>query len=115
MAPIRITLLALICAGAALAQQKEAPPFGGNYKQYWLDVCARCHGVNGNGRDNAGNQLPDNGFDFTDSRKAGRKKDADWVKVTLEGKDKMPAFKGKMKPEEVEKMVKETLRPFAAH
>ena len=114
MAPIRITLLALLCAASGMAQKKEDPPFGGNYKQYWLDVCARCHGVNGNGRDNSGAALPDNGFDFTDGRKAGRKKDVDWVKITLDGKDKMPAFKGKMKPEEVERMITVILRPFGA-
>ena len=115
MNPTRLALLALLCAAPVLAQQKkEVPPFGGDYPKYWLDVCARCHGVNGNGRDNAGNQLPDNGFDFTDSRKAGRRKDADWVKVTMEGKDKMPSFKGKLTEAEAQKMITDIIRPFGA-
>ena len=110
----RIAVLALLGATFCSAQPKEAPPFVGDYQKYWLEVCARCHGVNGNGRDNAGNQLPDAGFDFTDSRKANRKKDEDWVRITLAGKDKMPAFKGKMTEEQVRKMIADIVRPFGA-
>ena len=113
----RLALLALLCGPCCLAEppKPEIKAFEGNdYKKYWLDVCARCHGVNGNGRDNAGNQLPDNGFDFTVSRKANRRKDADWIKVTLEGKDKMPAFKGKMTDKEIQKMITDIIRPFGA-
>lgn len=62
----------------------------------------------------SGKPLPDAGFDFTDSRKANRKKDGDWVKVTLEGKDKMPAFKDKMSPEDAQKMITDIVRKFAA-
>lgn len=108
---------ALLFAGAALLagdQAKDLPKFqGGDLNKYWADACARCHGANGNGRDNGGRQLPDAGFDFTDSRKANRKKDADWVRITLEGKDKMPAFKDKMAAEDVQKMIP-ILRKFAA-
>ena len=114
----RITLPALLLVGASLMAgdpAKDLPKFsGGDLQKYWTDACARCHGVNGNGRDNSGKPLPDAGFDFTDSRKAGRKKDADWVKATLLGKDKMPAFKGKMTEEQVRKMIADILRPFAA-
>ena len=112
----RIALAVLFLAGCALlAQDKQAPKFtGGDYTRYWMDVCARCHGATGNGRDAKGSQLPDAGFDFTDSRKANRKKDADWVKVMLDGKEKMPAFKDKMTEEEIRKMITEVLRPFAA-
>ena len=111
----RVLALVLLCGAFGPAQQKqEAPPFGGDYQKYWLDVCARCHGATGNGRDNNGGQLPDAGFDFTDSRKANRKKDPDWVRITLEGKDKMPAFKGKMTAEQAQKMITDILRPFGA-
>jgi mono/diheme cytochrome c family protein len=110
------TALALLFAASlgAAPTPKDAPKFSGDYHKYWNDVCARCHGVNGNGRDNNGAQLPDAGFDFTDSRKANKKKDSDWVKATLEGKEKMPAFKEKMTEDEVRKMITEVLRPFAA-
>ena len=110
------TALLLACAVSASATAPmDAPAFTGNdYPKYWVDVCARCHGANGNGRDNSGSQLPDAGFDFTDSRKANRKKDNDWVRITLEGKDKMPAFKGKMTEEQVRKMIAAILRPFSA-
>ncbi len=93
---------------------KDLPKFqGGDLQKYWNDACARCHGFNGNGRDNNGAPLPDAGFDFTDSRKANKKKDSDWVKITLEGKEKMPAFKDKMSADDVQKMVA-IMRKFSA-
>jgi mono/diheme cytochrome c family protein len=113
-----LTLAALLLTGGCLFSAdpvKEAPKFqGGDLQKYWMDACARCHGVNGNGRDNSGKQLPDAGFDFTDSRKANKKKDSDWVKVTLGGKEKMPAFKDKMSEADAQKMVTDVLRKFAA-
>ncbi len=107
----------LLLAGVTLLAsdaKKDLPKFqGGDLQKYWSDACSRCHGANGNGRDASGKQLPDNGFDFTDSRKANKKKDSDWVKVTMEGKDKMPAFKDKMTQADVEKMIP-ILRKFSA-
>lgn len=93
---------------------KDLPKFGGDVQKYWQDACARCHGVNGNGRDNNGSQLPDAGFDFTDSRKANKKKDEFWVKDILNGHEKMPAFKDKMTEADAQKMITEVLRKFAA-
>jgi mono/diheme cytochrome c family protein len=113
----RTTLPILLLAGASLFAgdpAKDLPKFqGGDLQKYWTDACARCHGVNGNGRDNNGTPLPDAGFDFTDSRKANKKKDADWVKVTLEGKEKMPPFKDKMSSDDVLRMIP-IIRKFAA-
>jgi mono/diheme cytochrome c family protein len=113
----RITLSALFLMGASLIASdaaKDLPKFSGSdYQKYWNDACARCHGANGSGRDNNGKPLPDNGFDFTDSRKANKKKDGDWIKITLDGKDKMPAFKDKMTQADVEKMIP-IMRKFAA-
>ena len=109
----RILTLLGACMALGAQEKKELPKFDGDIQKYWMDACARCHGVNGNGRDNNGTPLPDNGFDFTDSRKANKKKDSDWVKVTMEGKDKMPAFKDKMTQADVEKMIP-IMRKFAA-
>jgi len=113
----RITLAALLLISAALMAgdpAKDLPKFsGGDLQKYWNDACARCHGANGSGRDNNGKPLPDNGFDFTDSRKANKKKDSDWIKITLDGKDKMPAFKDKMAQADIEKMI-HIMRKFAA-
>jgi mono/diheme cytochrome c family protein len=109
---------ALLAATVGLSAQdpaKDLPKFqGGDLQKYWTDACARCHGVNGNGRDTSGKPLPDAGFDFTDTRKANRKKDADWVQVTMNGKDKMPAFKDKMSEADAQKMITEIVRKFAA-
>ncbi|MEI6591666.1 MAG: cytochrome c [Holophagaceae bacterium] len=113
----RLFLPVLLLAAASLSAAdpaKDLPKFqGGDLNKYWTDACARCHGANGSGRDNSGKPLPDNGFDFTDSRKANKKKDSDWIKVTLDGKDKMPAFKDKMSQADVEKMIP-IMRKFAA-
>ena len=113
----RLFLPALLLAAASLTAAdpaKDVPQFqGGDLNKYWTDACARCHGANGSGRDNSGKPLPDNGFDFTDSRKANKKKDSDWIKVTMDGKDKMPAFKDKMSLADVEKMIP-IMRKFAA-
>ena len=113
---LRATTLAGLAFAAALQAAGPAPEpiFSGTPKADWINVCARCHGVLGNGRDATGRQLPDAGFDFTDARKANRKKDDVWVKATLEGKDKMPAFKAKMTEAQVRRMIAEVIRPFAA-
>jgi mono/diheme cytochrome c family protein len=112
---IRVALLTVCALGLkAQAPAKDLPKFQGDLRKYWNDACARCHGVNGNGRDASGKPLPDAGFDFTDSRKANRKKDADWVQVTMNGKDKMPAFKDKMSEADAQKMITEIIRKFAA-
>ncbi len=111
----RLALLAACALGlGAQDASKDLPKFQGDLQRYWNDACARCHGVNGNGRDLGGRPLPDAGFDFTDARKANRKKDADWVKSIMEGKDKMPSFKDKMAPADAQRMVTEILRKFAA-
>ena len=113
----RITLSTLLFAGTALMAgdpAKDLPKFqGGDLQKYWMDACARCHGANGNGRDNNGKPLPDAGFDFTDSRKANKKKDTSWLKDILEGHEKMPAFKDKMSAEDAQNMIP-ILRKFAA-
>ncbi len=113
----RLFLPIIILAASSLSAAdpaKDVPKFqGGDLNKYWTDACARCHGANGSGRDNSGKPLPDNGFDFTDSRKANKKKDSDWIKVTMDGKDKMPAFKDKMSQADVEKMIP-IMRKFAA-
>lgn len=112
---LRTAALALLCApGLLAAQDKDRPKFEGDLQKYWTDACARCHGTAGNGRDAGGRQLPDAGFDFTDSRKANKKKDAEWVKSILEGKDKMPAYKGLLTEADAARMVSEILRKFAA-
>ena len=113
----RLFLPIIILAASSLTAAdpaKDVPKFqGGDLNKYWTDACARCHGANGSGRDNSGKPLPDNGFDFTDSRKSNKKKDSDWIKVTMDGKDKMPAFKDKMSQADVEKMIP-IMRKFAA-
>ena len=116
---VRLALLSAFALGASFglgAQDaaKDLPKFQGDIQKYWNDACARCHGANGNGRDLSGRPLPDAGFDFTDARKANRKKDTDWVKSIMDGKDKMPSFKDRMGPADAQKMVTEILRKFAA-
>ncbi len=69
-APLTLLALGFGLALSAQAPEKELPKFqGGDLQKYWSDACARCHGVNGNGRDASGKPLPDAGFDFTDARR----------------------------------------------
>ncbi len=113
----RLALPVLLLGAASLHAgdpAKDLPKFDGDIHKYWANACARCHGVNGDGRDTSGSPLPDAGFDFTDSRKANRKKDSEWLKVTMNGKDKMPAFKDKMSEADAQRMITEILRKFAA-
>lgn len=113
----RLLLPGLLMAAPALqagppAKAPEAPAFSGTVDDYWSAACARCHGASGNGRDANGGQLPDAGFDFT-GRKAPKKSDSEWFKVTKEGKEKMPAFKDKMNDRQINQMISK-LRSFAA-
>jgi mono/diheme cytochrome c family protein len=115
MRPTIFSMLFLMAASLPASDAaKNLPKFeGGDLHKYWMDACARCHGVNGNGRDAKGSPLPDAGFDFTDARKANKKKDADWIKITMDGKDKMPSFKDKMSEADVQGMIP-IIRKFAA-
>ena len=112
-----VVLPFLLLAGTALLAgdpTRDLPRLqGGDLQKYWGDVCARCHGVAGNGRDNGGRPLPDQGFDFTDSRKANRRKDSDWVNIILAGREKMPAFKDRLTPDNAQRMTV-ILRKFSA-
>lgn len=108
------SLILAVALASLTGTAKEPPPFTGDIRQYWTDVCARCHGINGNGRDASGRPLPDAGFDFTDSRKANRRKNEKWVRIIQDGHEKMPAFKGRLPEAETRRMVTEILRPFAA-
>ena len=111
--PLLFSSALLVAGGPAKDPLQGVAKFSGDAGKYWTDACARCHGANGNGRDLKGAQLPDAGFDFSDSRKAGKKKDSDWVRITLEGHDKMPAFK-KLMTEDDAKLFLPIMRKFSA-
>ena len=109
---LRTTSLALFLIGAPFLLAGE-PELTGNPHRDWDNVCANCHGKNGNGRDAGGRTLKDAGFDFTDSESANARRNSDWTRIIRNGKNKMPAFKG-MSDAEVKAMIAEVLRPFAA-
>jgi mono/diheme cytochrome c family protein len=111
--PLLLSSVLLMAGGPAKDPLEGVAKFSGDAAKYWTDACARCHGANGNGRDAKGSQLPDAGFDFTDSKKANKKKDSDWVKITLDGHDKMPAFK-KLMTEDDAKLFLPIMRKFSA-
>jgi mono/diheme cytochrome c family protein len=111
--PLLLATACLMAGGPAKDPLEGVAKFSGDPAKYWQDACARCHGPNGNGRKADGSQLPDAGFDFTDSRKANKKKDSDWVRITLKGKEKMPAFE-KLMTEDDAKLFIPILRKFSA-
>jgi mono/diheme cytochrome c family protein len=113
MPTLRPALIAMACGLACLAQQKE-PPFSGTVKTYYAASCARCHGADGSGRNSSGGQLPDSGYDFT-QLKAAKKDPRKWAAIILDGKDKMPSYKGILTQEQALDMAQNVLHPFSAH
>jgi len=87
------------------------PPAPRDLRVFYQENCVRCHGLDGSGRDASGNRLK--GLDFTDPAWAGRTQDAALVKAILNGKFfglAMPAFKGKLSPEEAQALVTQVVR-----
>ena len=80
-------------------------------KLFYQENCVRCHGADGSARDETGKKLK--GQDLTDSAWLGRTTDGEMCKTILKGKFfgmAMPAFKGKLSPQEAQTLVTEVIR-----
>ena len=94
------TLAIFLISGTALAASpgSERAESQALYKQH----CAMCHGHDGKGNTPVGKK-----FDIPDllAPAAQKKTDAELQEIIDNGKQKMPAFKTKLKPERVEDLV----------
>jgi cytochrome c6 len=84
-------------APQAAAPQAAAPADG---KALYDKKCAMCHGANGVAKPTAKGSA-----NFNDPAWQKATTDEAIVKVTLEGKGKMPKYEGKLTPEEIAKIV----------
>jgi cytochrome c6 len=89
-----ILFSALLFAGRASAQS----PAAANFKA----KCAMCHGADGKGDTPVGkiNHIKD-----LTSADVQKQKDDELIRIITTGKDKMPSFGGKLKPEEMKGLV----------
>src|ERR1700691_4145876 len=89
-----LTLLGMSLAMPGFAQQTGEA----NYKA----KCAMCHGADGLGETPAGKAMKVNSFKSDADVKSS---DADLIKVTKDGKGKMPAYAGKLTDDQIQEVV----------
>src|SRR5512140_3811922 len=103
------TILAFL-GTCAFALWISADAVAASPDEMYAQKCAGCHGKDGKGQTAMGKKL--NMKDLTDAKVQAAAKDADWEKAILEGEKSaegkmiMPAFKGKVTPEEAKALVK---------
>ena len=77
----------------------DATPDGG---AIFKSKCALCHGPDGNGQTPVGKSMKVRPLG---SQEVQKLTDAELATIISDGKEKMPAFKGKLSPEEVKQVV----------
>ena len=103
---MKLTLKSILAGSAltAIAAIALAAPVAEN----WENHCAKCHGADGKGQTKVGKKLAVK--DYTDAKVQAELKDADMIKatndgVTVDGKERMKAFKGELSAAEVTDLV----------
>ena len=71
-------------------------------EQLYKSKCAMCHGADGKGATPVGQKL--GAHDFA-SAEVQKESDADLAQIISKGKNKMPAYEGKLKAEEINDLV----------
>lgn len=94
--------------GFAVALYAAEPHPSELFKQY----CAKCHGDDGRAQTARGKQLK--ARNFTDAEWQADEKDEELIKTVTEGKDDMPPWGKKLTKEQIESLVKNDVRGFAA-
>ena len=93
---VMLVLLALsLTVGTVSAAAQDA---AATYKA----KCAMCHGADGKGDTPAGKKMGAHDFGSAEVQKVS---DADLTQVMEKGKNKMPAYGAKLKPEEIKDLV----------
>lgn len=88
-----VALVALAVAPAMLAEDGTA---------IFKSKCAMCHGPTGDGQTTMGKKF---GLKNLGSAEVQKLSDAELIKITSDGKDKMPAYKGKLTDAEIKAVV----------
>jgi mono/diheme cytochrome c family protein len=93
-----VVLAVLIIAMPVVVFADATPDAAAVYKS----KCAMCHGPDGAGQTPTGKTMKVRDLRSADVQKAS---DTDLAKVIADGKAKMPAYKGKLTPEEIKALV----------
>lgn len=101
-----LSLCAILAVGVgcAAAIADEAPSGKATYEKF----CKSCHGVDGTGNAKMAKALKVAPEKLNLGPAASKPRD-EVKKITLDGKDKMPAYAKKLKTEEVEPLIEYTL------
>lgn len=99
----------LLAAGLVLVVMPSAHAADIDAAAIFKSKCAVCHGPDGKGQTTMGKNLHLRDLGSEDVQKM---KGEEIEKVITDGKNKMPAYKGKLKEEEVDALVK-LIRTFA--
>jgi cytochrome c6 len=96
------TVVALLCMLAGVAAAQSASSSAG--ETLFKSKCAMCHGPDGAGKTMMGEKLkiPD-----LRSEDVQKQTDAQLNQVITDGKAKMPPYKGKLTPEQIDQLVSE--------
>lgn len=88
-------VLALITRGSQVVQAQDAT-------STFKAKCALCHGADGKGNTPVGKKMGIPDFTSPDVQK---RPDSDLIQIVSKGKNKMPSYDGKLKPEEIKSLV----------
>lgn len=95
-----ILLAALLCSGVSVSHAQEE---GVNAKKLFVYHCATCHGDDGKGT-KRGRELKSP--NLADADWQAKKKDDEILNSIANGKNKMPRWNEKLKPEEIQALAR---------
>jgi mono/diheme cytochrome c family protein len=95
---VRCLFLTALAVGLALWSTPAAADAAANYKA----KCAMCHGADGKGDTPAGKKMGTHDFASPEVQKAS---DADLIAITTKGKNKMPAYSGKLSDADIKDLI----------
>jgi mono/diheme cytochrome c family protein len=87
---VAVLAVTMVAAGCTSAGDDPGPPVPVQPSVIYAQMCARCHGVNGDGDPELKKTLPVR--DFTDAAFQARASTDDIARVIMTGKGQMPAF-----------------------
>ena len=102
MIPRPAALLLVLLATPLAAEVRD-------FKAFFLQRCAVCHGSDGTGRGANGDRL--GGRNLSDTRWLAKQKEADLVASVLKGRGAMPGFRRQLSEAEVKRLLTAVLRP----